>query len=620
MTKQQAEKKTVKFETEVSKLLDIVANSLYTEKEIFLRELISNSSDACEKLRYISQTDSSVEKTKQFEIRVHINEKNKTITIKDNGIGMDEKDMQSNLGTIAKSGTEDFIKRMGDKKGDINQIGKFGVGFYSSFMVSDQVVVRSKKYNSQEGFLWTSDGKGTFSIEKTNYNNNGTEIVLSIKKNESEFLSKYRIEEIIKKYSDFVPFPIFVSSEEDDKEKKDKKEVESQINSAEAIWLKDKSKIKEEDYKNFFNQISNFYDDPLKTIHFKAEGVVNYTALLYLPKSQPQDLYHPDRKNKLKLYVNKVFISDKLESLIPAWLRFIPGVVDTEDLSLNISREILQNNAVINKISNAITKRILKEISELKKKKPEEFLSFWKNFGPVIKEGLYEFNDFHDQIFEFTLFHCSEKNEMISLDEYISDFSNEKKKIYYISGENKENLINSPQMELFKNKNINVLLITDPVDEFWMPMKMKFKEYEFTSITKGEVDIEEKSDKSEDIKEPKENLDFVAYLKDLLKDKVKDVKVSKRLTTSASCLVADENDMDMHLKKLMAANNQNISDEKRILEININHTLVSKVKSLEKSQKDKFSEILYDHAKLMEGENLDDPKKYTNLIAELVSL
>ena len=620
MTKQQAEKKTVKFETEVSKLLDIVANSLYTEKEIFLRELISNSSDACEKLRYISQTDSSVEKTKQFEIRVHINEKNKTITIKDNGIGMDEKDMQSNLGTIAKSGTEDFIKKMGDKKGDINQIGKFGVGFYSSFMVSDQVVVRSKKYNSQEGFLWTSDGKGTFSIEKTNYNNNGTEIVLSIKKDESEFLSKYRIEEIIKKYSDFVPFPIFVSSEEDDKEKKDKKDVESQINSAEAIWLKDKSKIKEEDYKNFFNQISNFYDDPLKTIHFKAEGVVNYTALLYLPKSQPQDLYHPDRKNKLKLYVNKVFISDKLESLIPAWLRFIPGVVDTEDLSLNISREILQNNAVINKISNAITKRILKEISELKKKKPEEFLSFWKNFGPVIKEGLYEFNDFHDQIFEFTLFHCSEKNEMISLDEYISDFSNEKKKIYYISGENKENLINSPQMELFKNKNINVLLITDPVDEFWMPMKMKFKEYEFTSITKGEVDIEEKSDKSEDIKEPKENLDFVAYLKDLLKDKVKDVKVSKRLTTSASCLVADENDMDMHLKKLMAANNQNISDEKRILEININHTLVSKVKSLEKSQKDKFSEILYDHAKLMEGENLDDPKKYTNLIAELVSL
>ena len=620
MTKQQAEKKTVKFETEVSKLLDIVANSLYTEKEIFLRELISNASDACEKLRYVSQSDSSIEKTKQFEIRIHINEKNKTITIKDNGIGMDESDMKSNLGTIAKSGTEDFIKKMGDKKGDVNQIGKFGVGFYSSFMVSDQVVVRSKKYDCQDGFLWTSDGKGTFSIENTNYNTNGTEITLSIKKEENEFLTKHRIEEIIKKYSDFVPFPIFVSLEEDKKEKKDEKEIESQVNSAEAIWLKDKTKIKEEDYKNFFNQISNFYDDPLKTIHFKAEGVVNYTALLYLPKSQPQDLYHPDRKNKLKLYVNKVFISDKLESLIPAWLRFIPGVVDTEDLSLNISREILQNNAVINKISNAITKRILKEISDLKKKNPEEFISFWKNFGPVIKEGLYEFNDFHDQIFEFTLFHCSEKKEMISLDDYILNFSNEKKKIYYISGENKENLINSPQMELFKNKKINVLLITDPVDEFWMPMKMNFKEYEFTSITKGEIDIEEKSDKSQDKEELKENLDFVTYLKDLLKDKVKDVKVSKRLTTSASCLVADENDMDMHLKKLMAANNQNISDEKRILEINIDHSLVSKVMSLEKSQKDKFGEILYDHAKLMEGENLDDPKKYTNLIAELVGL
>ena len=620
MTKQQAEKKTVKFETEVSKLLDIVANSLYTEKEIFLRELISNSSDACEKLRYVSQTDSKAPKTNKFQIRIHLNEKNKTISIKDNGIGMDDKDMQSNLGTIAKSGTEEFIKKMGDKKGDINQIGKFGVGFYSSFMVSDQVVVRSKKYDSSSGYLWTSDGKGTFSIEETEYNEIGTEITLSIKKDEKEFLSKYKIEEIIKKYSDFVPFPIFVTSEEDKNDKKKDDKTEEQVNSAEAIWLKDKSKIKKDDYKSFYNQVSNYYDEPLTTIHFKAEGVVNYTALLYLPKSQPQDLYHPDRKNKLKLYVNKVFISDKLDALIPAWLRFVPGVVDTEDLSLNISREILQNNAVINKISNAITKRALKEILELKKKKPDEFKDFWKNFGPVVKEGLYEFNDFHDQIFEFSTFNCSEKEEMITLDQYVTDFSNDKKKIYYISGENKENLINSPQMELFKNKKINVLLITDPVDEFWMPMKMKFKDYEFTSITKGEVDIEDKQESKKDEEEPKEDKDFVGFLKDNLKDKVKDVKISKRLTTSASCLVADENDMDMHLKKLMAANNQNISDEKRILEININHELVNKLKSLDKNQKVKFCEILYDHAKLMEGESLDDPKKYTNLVSELVSL
>ncbi len=620
MTKQQAEKKTVKFETEVSKLLDIVANSLYTEKEIFLRELISNSSDACEKLRYVSQTDSKAPKTNKFQIRIHLNEKNKTISIKDNGIGMDNKDMQSNLGTIAKSGTEEFIKKMGDKKGDINQIGKFGVGFYSSFMVSDQVVVRSKKYDSSSGYLWTSDGKGTFSIEETEYNEIGTEITLSIKKDEKEFLSKYKIEEIIKKYSDFVPFSIFVTSEEDKNDKKKDDKTEEQVNSAEAIWLKDKSKIKKDDYKSFYNQVSNYYDEPLTAIHFKAEGVVNYTALLYLPKSQPQDLYHPDRKNKLKLYVNKVFISDKLDALIPAWLRFVPGVVDTEDLSLNISREILQNNAVINKISNAITKRVLKEILELKKKKPDEFKDFWKNFGPVVKEGLYEFNDFHDQIFEFSTFNCSEKKEMITLDQYVTDFSNEKKKIYYISGENKENLINSPQMELFKNKKINVLLITDPVDEFWMPMKMKFKDYEFTSITKGEVDIEDKKESKKEKEEPKEDKDFVGFLKDNLKDKVKDVKISKRLTTSASCLVADENDMDMHLKKLMAANNQNISDEKRILEININHELVNKLKSLDKNQKDKFCEILYDHAKLMEGESLDDPKKYTNLVSELVSL
>ncbi len=620
MTKQQVEKKTVKFETEVSKLLDIVANSLYTEKEIFLRELISNSSDACEKLRYVSQTDTSLNKTNKFEIRIHIDEKNKTIKIKDNGIGMNEKDMQSNLGTIAKSGTEDFIKKMGDKKGDINQIGKFGVGFYSSFMVSDQVVVRSKKYDSQDSFLWTSDGKGTFSIENTDYNKVGTEITLSIKKDETEFLNKFKIEEIVKKYSDFVPFPIFVISDSDKSDKKDNNEKEVQINSAEAIWLKDKSKIKDEDYKNFYNQTSSFYDEPLKTIHFKAEGVVNYTSLLFLPKSQPQDLYHPDRKNNLKLYVNKVFISDKLDALIPAWLRFIPGVVDTEDLSLNISREILQNNAVINKISNALTKRVLKEIFELKKKRISDFNAFWKNFGPVIKEGLYEFNDFHDQIFDFTMFNCSESDDMITLDDYVTNYSNDKKKIYYISGESKENLMNSPQMELFKNKKINVLLVTDPVDEFWMPMKMKFKDFDFTSITKGEVDIEDSTKKDKNNEETKEVSDFIKYLKNHLKDKVKDVKISKRLTTSASCLVADENDMDMHLKKLMAANNQNTNDEKRILEINIEHNLVLKVQKLNIEQKDKFSEILYDHAKLMEGENLDDPKKYTNLITELVSI
>ena len=394
MTKQQAEKKTMKFETEVSKLLDIVANSLYTEKEIFLRELISNSSDACEKLRYESLSNKDLKSKDPFEIKIHIDKKNKTITIKDNGIGMNEEDLQANLGTIAKSGTEEFLKKIGDKKGDVSQIGKFGVGFYSSFMVSDQVVVRSKKFNSDQGYLWMSDGKGSYTVERNDTKNQGTEITLSIKDAESEFLDNFRIEEIVKKYSDFVPIPIYVSGSEDKKEEK-----KTQINSAEAIWLKDKTKIKKEDYESFYKQSSTYYDEPLKIIHFKAEGVVNYSSLLFLPKSQPHDLYHPDRKNKLKLYVNKVFISDKLESLIPAWLRFIPGIVDSEDLSLNISREILQNNAVIQKINNGITKRILKEIKDLKSKDKDGFLEFWKNFGAVLKEGLYEFNETHDNIF-----------------------------------------------------------------------------------------------------------------------------------------------------------------------------------------------------------------------------
>jgi len=617
MTKQQEEKKTMKFETEVSKLLDIVANSLYTEKEIFLRELISNASDACEKLRYESLSNKDLKNTDPFAINIHIHKKNNTITIKDNGIGMDEDDLQANLGTIAKSGTEEFLKKVGDKKGDVSQIGKFGVGFYSSFMVSDQVVVKSKKFNTEQGYIWMSDGKGSYSIEKTEVASHGTEITLSIKKDENEYLDNFRIEEIVKKYSDFVPIPIYVTGDEDKKEKEEDKK--SQVNSAEAIWLKDKTKIKKEEYESFYKQSSTYYDEPLKTIHFKAEGVVNYSSLLFLPKSQPHDLYHPDRKNKLKLYVNKVFISDKLETLIPAWLRFIPGVVDSEDLSLNISREILQNNAVIQKINTGITKRILKEIKDLKSKNKDGFLEFWKNFGAVLKEGLYEFNETHDNIFEFAVFGSSEDKELITLAEYIGKYPNEKKKIYYISGENKDNLMNSPQMEYFKKEKINVLLIIDPVDEFWIPMKNKYKDYEFTSITKGDIDFKDPKDSKSDKKTIKSDEEFVTLLKDLLKEKVKDVKISKRLTSSASCLVADENDMDMHLKKLMAANNQNTGDEKRILEINNDHDLVVKMKSLNTEDKSKFSEILFDHAKLMEGENLDDPKKYTNLIAELVS-
>ena len=617
MTKQQEEKKTMKFETEVSKLLDIVANSLYTEKEIFLRELISNASDACEKLRYESLSNKDLKNTDPFAINIHIHKKNNTITIKDNGIGMDEDDLQANLGTIAKSGTEEFLKKVGDKKGDVSQIGKFGVGFYSSFMVSNQVVVKSKKFNTEQGYIWMSDGKGSYSIEKTEVASHGTEITLSIKKDENEYLDNFRIEEIVKKYSDFVPIPIYVTGDEDKKEKEEDKK--SQVNSAEAIWLKDKTKIKKEEYESFYKQSSTYYDEPLKTIHFKAEGVVNYSSLLFLPKSQPHDLYHPDRKNKLKLYVNKVFISDKLETLIPAWLRFIPGVVDSEDLSLNISREILQNNAVIQKINTGITKRILKEIKDLKSKNKDGFLEFWKNFGAVLKEGLYEFNETHDNIFEFAVFGSSEDKELITLAEYIEKYPNEKKKIYYISGENKDNLMNSPQMEYFKKEKINVILITDPVDEFWIPMKNKYKDYEFTSITKGDIDFKDPKDSKSDKKTIKSDEEFVTLLKDLLKEKVKDVKISKRLTSSASCLVADENDMDMHLKKLMAANNQNTGDEKRILEINNDHDLVVKMKSLNTEDKSKFSEILFDHAKLMEGENLDDPKKYTNLIAELVS-
>ena len=414
MAKNEKKKESLAFQAEVSKLLDLVANSLYSEREIFLRELISNSADACEKLRYLAITKKGLlVEQKELSINVRVSKKKKFIEIEDNGIGMSRQELIDNLGTIARSGTTKFIEAMKTKrKDDLSAIGQFGVGFYSSYMVAETVDVLSKSAENKESNLWSSNGKDSYSIESQNKEDRGTVISLKLKKDAVEFLDSSRLRSTITKYSNYIPFPIYLK----DLDSKDKKE---KVNEGEPLWLKDKKNIKKEDYKQFYNNISFNFDDPLKTIHYIAEGVINYKTLLFFPTNQPMDLFNQDRKNKIKLYVQKIFITDDCEEIIPSWLRFIPGVVDSHDISLNISREMLQNNPIITKIKKGITLKILNELSTLADKEKDTYLNFWNNFGAGIKEGLYEFNEHHDKILPLLRFQTSESEELISLDNYL---------------------------------------------------------------------------------------------------------------------------------------------------------------------------------------------------------
>jgi len=543
-------KENLTFQAEVSKLLDLVANSLYSEREIFLRELISNSADACEKLRYQSLSKKNLLKDeKDLKINIRVSKKKKIIEIEDNGIGMSKNELIDNLGTIARSGTSKFIEAMKNKKSnDISAIGQFGVGFYSSYMVADNVEVLSKDAENEETNLWSSNGKENYTIEESKKDKRGTCITLNIKKDADEFLDSFRLRSIITKYSNYIPFPIYLK-DLDDKEKEEK------INEGSPLWLKDKKDIKDEDYKQFYNNISFNFDDPLKTIHYNAEGVISYKALLYFPTNQPMDLFNADRKNKIKLYVQKVFITDDCEDIIPNWLRFIPGVVDSQDISLNISREMLQNNPIITKIKKGITNKILSEIDSLAKKEKDKFETFWNNFGPVLKEGLYEHNDHHEKILPLLRFENSLNDKKISLEEYTKLMAKDQKEIYYFANTDKDHIKNSPQLEVFTDKKIPVLFMVDAVDEFWIQNVNKFKDLEFKSITKGKVDVSkvgEKSKKDENKKEIDSKInDLINILKTELKETISDVIVSERLTKSPILLVAEEAGMDINMEKLM---------------------------------------------------------------------
>ena len=615
-----------KFEADTGKILDIVINSLYSEREIFVRELISNASDAIDKKKYLALTNKSINDTSDpFEIKIEVNSKENTIKISDNGIGMDEEDLINSLGTIARSGTkaflEQFNKSKDDKKEDVNLIGQFGVGFYASFMVADKVEVLSKKAGTDKSWKWISDGKSGYNIEKGEKTNSGTELILHLKKDAKEFLEGTRIQFVVRKYSDHISYPVKML----EVSKKDAKE--ETINEASALWTRAPKDIKEKQYEDFFSHIGAGFGKPLLTMHNNTEGTVSYTNLLCIPSSKPFDLFNPDRKSSLKLYINRVFITDKCDNLIPAYLRFVKGIVDTQDIDLNVSREMLQNNPAVAKISKSLVGKILRELKKIADKDKAKYIQFWNEFGQVLKEGLYEDLERKDTLLELARFSNNENDDLISLEDYVNAMDKNQKDIYYIAADTKSQALSSPHLEGFKSKGIKVLVMADPIDQFWLSMAGQFKEKNFVSITQGEIDLDniksdKKDPKNKDTKKDdvdKKFTSLIAHLKASLGQNVKDIRLTSKLTDSPACLVADKGDMDVAMENLMKQRDPNYQGAPRILEINPEHALVEKMNKLLSDKKhnnlvDDAGTLLFEQARMMEGKLPSDPTKFAKIM------
>jgi molecular chaperone HtpG len=608
------------FQAEVSRLLDIVAHSLYSEKEIFLRELISNASDACDRLRYAAITEPGlIEGDSDYRVVLTPVKSSKTLTIADNGIGMNHDELVENLGTIARSGTAAFMKELsGDERKDMSLIGQFGVGFYSAFMVADRVEVLSRKAGEEHGWRWESDGKGEFTIEPEPNLKRGTRITLNIREGDEEYLEPHRIRQIVKTYSDHIALPIVLADGG----------KEETINTASALWTRPRAEITEEQYKEFYHHVGHSFDEPWLTLHARAEGVVEYTYLLFIPESKPFDLFEPERKTQVKLYVRRVFITDEGTELVPSYLRFLRGVVDSEDLPLNISREMLQSNPMVARMRRQLTGRVLTELTKKATEAAEDYEKFWDNFGAVLKEGLYEDRDQRDTLLSLARFRSTTRDGWVSLDQYVEAMKPGQEAIYTITGDNLDLVKKSPQLEGFRARGVEVLLLTDAIDEFWVPAIATYKEKPFKSATRGGVDLDKiaaPEDKPEEKKpEPPAKLaSLIAIFKLALGDAVKDVRSSARLTDSAVCLVADEGDMDMHLERLLKAHRQLDSTAKRILEVNPSHKLIERLAASvgEAGASDQLSEyawLLLDQALIVEGEPLADPSAFARRLASLL--
>jgi len=620
-----------KFEADTGKILDIVINSLYSEREIFLRELVSNASDALDKRKYLGLTDKKINNSSDAsEIKIEVNNKEKTLTISDNGIGMNEEDLKSSLGTIARSGTKAFLEQVAsnskDKKSDMSMIGQFGVGFYASFMVADSVEVVSKKAGEEQAWKWSSDGKTGFDLVKTDKVTSGTSITLKLKKDAKEFLEETRLQFVVRKYSDHISYPVKLL----EINKKDAEE--KTLNEASALWTRHSKDITEEQYQEFFSHIGAGFGKPLLTMHNNTEGTISYTNLICVPSTRPFDLFNPDRKSSLKLYINRVFITDKCDALVPSYLRFIKGLVDTQDIDLNVSREMLQNNPAVAKISKSLVGKILRELKKVSEKDIDGYANFWKEYGAVLKEGLYEDAERKETLLDLCRFSTNENEEIISLSSYLEKIPENQKVVYYISAETRSQALASPHLEGFKSKGIPILIMTDAIDQFWLPMIGSYKDKKFTSITQGQINLDDLDEKNKDKKsenkdlkekKDKEFVDLIVQMKVVLGEKVKDIRLSSKLTDSPVCLVADDGDMDIAMEQLMVQRDINYKGAPRILEINGDHSLIKNMKSLlsKKENNDLVSDagtLLFEQARLLEGKMPEDPSQFSKIMNQFL--
>ncbi|MBM0637648.1 molecular chaperone HtpG [Campylobacter sp. VicNov18] len=605
----------MQFQTEVNQLLQLMIHSLYSNKEIFLRELISNASDALDKLNFLSVSDDKYKNLKfDPKIEIKIDKDKKTLTISDNGIGMDKDDLINNLGTIAKSGTKSFLENLsGDAKKDSQLIGQFGVGFYSAFMVASKIEVLSKKALDDKAYLWTSDAEG-YEIEETKKEEQGTSITLYLK--DDEFANAYKIESIVEKYSNHIQFPIFMEKEEftpaKEGEEEGKTELKiSQINKANALWRMQKSSLKPQDYERFYEQ--NFHDSnkPLFYLHTKSEGKLEYSSLFFIPQNAPFDLFRVDYQSGLKLYVKRVFISDDDKELLPTYLRFVRGIIDVEDLPLNVSREILQENQILRSVKEASVKKILGELEKIKNTDKEKYLAFFKTFGKVLKEGLYGFSNEKENLLKLMLYKSTKGENLRSLEEYKKDLQNEQKEIFYITGNNESLLRNSPLLEEYKQKNIEVLLMDDEIDSLIIPMLGEYEGLKFVAINqvedKNELSDEEKSDFAP----------LLAQFKELLKDQVEDVRLTSRLQDSPSCIVYDKNKPDFAMQQLLKQMGQE-QNFKPILEINPKHAIFKGLKNHETFSAD-IATLVLNMAKLSEGMGVDNPVEFNASLTKIIN-
>ena len=609
------------FQTEVTQLLELMIHSLYSNKEIFLRELISNASDAADKLRFAALKDDSLyESDPELTITIEYDAKLNTLSVIDNGIGMNREEVIEHLGTIAKSGTKQFFDSLtGDQQHDAQLIGQFGVGFYSAFIVADKVEVVTRKAGSgrAEGVKWVSEGKGEYQLETIDRPKRGTRVTLYLKEDEQEFLNGFRIREIIKKYSDHISLPINMAKEGEDEEGL---EV---VNSATALWTRSKQDISEEEYHEFYKQIAYDFQEPMAYTHNRVEGKTEYTTLLYIPKQAPFDLWDREQRQGIKLYVRRIFIMDDAKHLMPAYLRFVRGVIDSDDLPLNVSREILQQNKMIDSMRAGCTRKILDLLGQMAKNEPENYAEFWQQFGKVIKEGVIDEPDKREDIaklFRFASTHTDTEDETVSLEDYVSRMAEQQKEIYFVSAESFATAKNSPHLEVFRKKGIEVLFMTDHVDEWVTTHLTEFDGKPLKSVTKGDIefDQENESDTEKQGKDDEALTELCKLIQDHLKDEVKEVRISKRLTSSPACLVADENDMGLNLQRILKASGQDLPESKPILEVNPDHPIVMAIKDEQQEQHlNDWSRVLFDQALLSEGGQLQDPAGFVHRFNDL---